>query len=117
MKKLKIWSMMMLMTMVLPLMAACGSDDNDDGSSIFIPNGTYVEEYGVEMELFTMYINGNSIKIVITQYGQERKKYVGTYKISGNTIRITTSEGIESYSFKMSGNRVTIGDITYIKIS
>ena len=33
MKQLKIWSMMMLMAMALPLMVACGGDDgNDDGS-------------------------------------------------------------------------------------
>ena len=29
MKQLKIWSMMMLMAMALPLMVACGSDDDD----------------------------------------------------------------------------------------
>ena len=29
MKKLKIWSMMMLMVMAMPLMVACGSDGDD----------------------------------------------------------------------------------------
>ena len=29
MKQLKIWSMMMLMVITLPLMVACGSDDDD----------------------------------------------------------------------------------------
>ena len=30
MKKLKIWSMMMLMAMALPTIVACGGDDGDD---------------------------------------------------------------------------------------
>ena len=29
MKQLKIWGMMMLMVMALPMMVACGSDDDD----------------------------------------------------------------------------------------
>ena len=39
MKKLKIWSMMMLIAMVLPLMVACGGDDNDASNQSNIVDG------------------------------------------------------------------------------
>lgn len=94
---------------------SCGSDDDDSSSSI-IPSGTYIEENGDEVELFTMVVSGNHIKITITEYGKVWKTYEGTYKISGNTITITLADGTtESDYFSMSGNRVTIGEIHYIK--
>ena len=34
MKKLKIWSMMMLIAMALPLMVACSGDDSEDDNSL-----------------------------------------------------------------------------------
>ena len=50
------------------------------------------------------------------KYGKVWKTFEGTYKISGNTITITMADGTtESDYFSMSGNRVTIGEIHYIK--
>lgn len=94
-------------------LVSCNSDD--DETSTVIPSGTYIEENGDPSELFTMVINGYNIKVTITQNGKVWKTYEGTYKIDGNTIYITTSGGTESGYFKMSGNRVTIGEIIYIK--
>ena len=34
MKKLRIWSMLMLMVMALPMMVACGGDDSEDDNSL-----------------------------------------------------------------------------------
>ena len=94
---------------------SCGSDE-DDSSSVVIPSGTYIEENGKAVELFTMVINGYHIKITITEYGKVLKTYEGTYKISGNTITIVLSDGkTENTNFSMNGNRVTIGDIHYIR--
>ncbi len=33
-KQMRIWSMMMLSVMTLPMMVACGGDDSDDGGGI-----------------------------------------------------------------------------------
>ena len=41
MKKLKFWSMILLMAMSLPLMVSCGGDDSDDESSV--PPSEYPE--------------------------------------------------------------------------
>ena len=115
MKQIKIWSIILLAVMMMPLVASCGSDDDSSDSNI-IPSGTYIEENGKESELFTMVINGYNIKVTITRYGEVWKSFQGTYTISGNTIKIKTSDGnIEEGYFKMSGNRVTIGEITYIR--
>ncbi len=115
MKQLKILSILLLVVMMMPLVASCGSDCESSDSNI-IPSGTYIEENGKESELFTMVINGYNIKVTITRYGEVWKYFQGTYTISGNTIKIKTSDGnIEEGYFKMSGNRVTIGEITYIR--
>lgn len=107
-------SMLFIAMMSVSLMS-CGSDDDDSSSSI-IPSGTYIEENGHESELFTMVINGYHIKVTISEYGKVWKTFEGTYKISGNTITITMADGTtESDYFSMSGNRVTIGEIHYIK--
>jgi hypothetical protein len=94
---------------------SCSSDDNDKNNPTVIPSGTYVEENGDPSELFTMVVNGYNIKVTITQNGEVWQTFEGTYKINGNTINIVTSSGTESGYFYMSDNRVTIGEITYIK--
>ena len=45
MKQLKIWSMMMLMVMSLPLMVACGSDGDDDDNTLPFTKEILVDEY------------------------------------------------------------------------
>lgn len=116
MKKHYFYLLTMLMVAMMSVgFVSCGSDDDSSDSNI-IPSGTYIEENGKESELFTMVINGYNIKVTITRYGEVWKSFQGTYTISGNTIRIKTSDGnIEEGYFKMSGNRVTIGEITYIR--
>ena len=114
MKKIVInWMAIIVMVIMNAGLVSCNSDD--DETSTVIPSGTYIEENGDPSELFTMVINGYNIKVTITQNGKVWKTYEGTYKIDGNTIYITTSGGTESGYFKMSGNRVTIGEIIYIK--
>lgn len=104
----------MMATMLSLGFTSCSSDDDETYTSI--PSGTYIEENGDPIELFTMVISGYQIKITITQNGNVWKSFEGKYKIDGNTIYITNSSGeTESNYFKMSGNRVTIGEITYIK--
>ena len=114
-KQMRIWSMIMLVVMALPMMVACGSDSEDDYDATIIPSGTYVEENGREKELYTLVVEGSSLKITVTEYGKVTRVYSGTYRIKKDTIYITMSEGTESGYFSMSGNRVTIGEITYIR--
>lgn len=106
---------MLLIAIMSVSLMSCGSDD-DDSSSTMIPSGTYIEENGHESELFTMVVSGYHLKVTITKYGKVWKTYEGTYKISGNTMTITMADGTtESGYFSMNGNRVTIGEIHYIK--
>ena len=117
MKRKKIISMLMLMALILLTTFACGSYDSSDGiDSVAIPSGTYVEENGTPEELFTMVVNGYNITITTTMHGSVMDSWSGTYRISGNTITITMSDGTTDKAyFRMNGNKVTIGDITYIK--
>ena len=107
----------MLIALILPTIFACGSDDSsDEMDSVAIPSGTYVEENGTPEELYTMVVNGYNITITVTENGRVKDSWSGTYRISGNTITITMSNGTtDSAYFRMNGNKVTIGDITYIK--
>ena len=57
MKQLKIWGMMMLMVMALPMMVACGSDDGQEA---------------------TVSINGNSMTVTANGQVMKYTKYDGT---------------------------------------
>ena len=46
MKQLKIWSIMLLMVITLPLMVACGSDDDNDDNTLPFTKEILVDEYG-----------------------------------------------------------------------
>ena len=54
MKKIKIWSMMMLVAMVLPMMVACGGDDDNNNNN----NLSYTSDEIVELLTGTWAIQG-----------------------------------------------------------
>ena len=109
----------MLVVLTLPMFVACGSDDESGVSdSIMIPSGKYVEENGLAVELYSMVVDGHNITITVTNNGSVEQSWKGTYRISGNTIILTLSDGTtDSTNFSMNGEKVTIGDITYIRQS
>ena len=114
-------SLLHFMTILMVTMLSMGviscSKDNNEEETTMIPSGTYVEENGYPEELYTMVVNGNNIKITIYNYDKVEKIFECSYTISGNSITLYNKETHESESgyFSMNGNRVTIGEITYIK--
>lgn len=111
MKKLKIWSMMMLVAMALPMMMACGSDKDDEGGS----NVNYTTDEIVEMLTGKWGIYGH-VKCTTSQentsdftgdytgtieFTSDRKFTLSTskmpYKNHGETFEITLENIIDSY--------------------
>ncbi|MBQ9677465.1 MAG: hypothetical protein IJV44_04940 [Prevotella sp.] len=105
---------MMIMALVCLGFTSCSSDD--DESSDIIPSGTYIEENGDEAELFSLLVNGNNVRWTCTVYGKVESVIDYTYTIKGNIITMVSSKyGTETTSYKRNGNRIIIGEITYIK--
>lgn len=117
--KKSFWSILVLVVLALPMIAACGSDDDNGVSdAAMIPSGKYIEENGLPKELFSMVVDGHNITITVTVNGIVTDSWKGTYRISGNTITLSFSDGTsETVNFSMSGGKVTIGEITYIRQS
>ena len=93
---------------------SCSSDD--DNSSDIIPSGTYIEENGNESELFSLIVNGNNIRWTCTVYGKVDSIIDFTNTIKDNQITLVSSKyGSETQFYNRKGNRITIGEITYIK--
>jgi len=117
MKKLKIWSILLLMAMALPMVVACSSDsgDGDDssvdvakavGSWFCIKSSDKVDGYTMD-DLFvgqSVTINANgSYTSSSSSFGTS-----GSYQVSGNKIIVVTNSGrrfVISVSF--SGNKMT----------
>lgn len=92
--------------------ASCSSDDD----SATIPSGSYIEEDGHESELFSLVVNGNTIRWTCTVYGKVASVVDYTYTINGNQITLVSPKsGSETLYFKINGNKITIGEITYVK--
>lgn len=103
-KQIKLWSMMMLMMMALPLMTACGSDDKDNGGSTGndllnkaigtwmctestdISQGRTMEGLMVGKEVTIR--NDGTYTSTASTFG-----YTGTYTINGNQITAKSSSG------------------------
>ena len=117
MKQLKTWSMMMLMAMSLPLMVACGSDDDDvntinkselmgtwytlEDDWVIVIGNTSVTQYelwarGGEYSLnhytytWNYTISGNKL---ISDDGQE-----ATVSINGNSMTVTANGQVMKYT-------------------
>ena len=117
MKQLKIWSMMMLMVMAMPLMAACGSDDNNDsgarGSQLVSEAvGTWMctestDTYNGHTSTGLMVGKEVSIKKdgTFTSTSSTFGAY-GTYTISGNQITARSSAGTFVVTVTISGNKM-----------
>ncbi len=93
MKKLKIWSMMMLIVMALPLMVACGGDDGDDVKTI---NKSELMGTWYTLEDDWVLVIGNSS---VTQY--EIWKSGRTYTLNSYTV---------TWNYTIDGNRMISDD-------
>lgn len=117
MKQLKIWSMMMLMAMSLPMMVACGSDDDDVNTInkselmgtwytlqddwVIVINNTTVTQYELWVQggvyslnpytyTWNYTISGNKL---ISDDGQE-----ATVSINGNSMTVTANGQVMNYT-------------------
>ena len=111
MKKLKIWSMMMLIAMALPLMVSCGGDDSEDstgsisksqliGTWYTISDGWILEFSSTQVTQYEFYGAPGNYKLntsyVLTQsYSINGNKLISdkgeiaTVSINGNTMNVS----------------------------
>lgn len=118
MKQLKIWSMMILMLMAMPIMVACSNDDKiDDGARgenlVAEAVGTWMciqstdsqGSYSVDGLMVgkevTIKSNGTFTSTSPT-FGA-----TGTYSVSGNQITARSSAGTFVVTVTISGNKMT----------
>ena len=118
MKQMKIWSMIMLAVMMMPLFVACGSDsDGEDGGArdnelktqaigLWMCIESRDTQYGQTMnglmvgkEIF-IYAN-NTYRSTSSSFG-----YTGTYTLSGNTITAKSSSGTFVVTVKINGDQM-----------
>ena len=107
MKKLKIWSMMMLMIMAMPLMVACGSD-GDDVKSINKSElmGTW---YTLEDDWVIMIGNSSVVQYELWKsggsYTLNPQTYTWNYTIEGNKMISDDGQWAE---VSINGNKMTV---------
>ena len=107
MKKLKIWSMVMLMVMAMPLMVACGSDSDDvktiNKSELM---GTW---YTLEDDWVIMIGNSSVVQYELWKsggsYTLNPQTYTWNYTIEGN--RMISDDG-QWAEVSVSGNQMTV---------
>ena len=109
MKQLKIWSMMMLMVMAMPLMVACGSDGDDvktiNKSELM---GTW---YSLEYSGGWVIVIGNSSVVQYElwksggSYTLNPQTYTWNYTIEGNKM---ISDDGQRAEVSVSGNQMTV---------
>jgi hypothetical protein len=115
MKKLKFWSMTMLMAMVLPLMVACGSDDNGSSMSNKDLVGTWTKAiYSTGVIGLKLTADG---KAYYNEWSKGKEPNFDNVKIPANatvtatTIRIThpsMPEYYEEYTYKLSQDKKSV---------
>ena len=93
MKRLRIWSMLMLLILALPMMVACGGDDGDDVKTI---NKSDLIGTWYTLEDDWVIVIGNSS---VTQY--EIWSSGGTYSLNSNTY---------TWNYTINGNRMISDD-------
>ncbi len=107
MKKLKIWSMMVLMIMAMPLMVACGSD-GDDVKSINKSElmGTW---YTLEDDWVIVIGNSSVVQYELWKsggsYTLNPQTYTWNYTIEGNKMISDDGQWAEVY---VNGNKMTV---------
>ena len=115
MKKMNLWSIIMLVVMALPLMMACSSDDDNGPSGDALKSqaiGLWMctestDEYGgkaynglmVGKEVHIM--SNNTYTSTSSTFG-----YTGTYTLSGNTITAKSSAGTFVVNVRIVGERM-----------
>ena len=109
MKKLKIWSMMMLMVIAMPLMVACGSDGDDvktiNKSELM---GTW---YSLEYSGGWVIVIGNSSVVQYElwksggSYTLNPQTYTWNYTIEGNKMISDDGQWAE---VSVNGNKMTV---------
>ena len=107
MKQLKIWSMMMLMVMAMPLMVACGSDGDDvktiNKSELM---GTW---YTLEDDWVIMIGNSSVVQYELWKsggsYTLNPQTYTWNYTIEGNKM---ISDDGQRAEVSVSGNQMTV---------
>ena len=107
MKKLKIWSMMMLMIMAMPLMVACGSDGDDvktiNKSELM---GTW---YTLEDDWVIMIGNSSVVQYELWKsggsYTLNPQTYTWNYTIEGNKMISDDGQWAE---VSINGNKMTV---------
>ena len=103
---------LVVMVTALSLASCSKSDDNNEE---LIPAGTYIEENGHESELFSFVASGNTVRWTCTVYGKVDSVIDYTYTIKDGKITMVSKNGTQTAYYNRNGNRVTIGEITYIK--
>ncbi len=104
MKKLKIWSMMMLVIMILPFLIACGDEDSDDSGGQNNPP-TYAGKRLIRVidnGLTTNYSYDGQGRIIqlITTYSSGSVAFSSTFSYENNTIVQSIKDGSISYTIK-----------------
>ena len=107
MKQLKIWSMMMLMVMAMPLMVACGSDGDDvktiNKSELM---GTW---YTLEDDWVIMIGNSSVVQYELWKsggsYTLNPQTYTWNYTIEGNKMISDDGQWAE---VSINGNKMTV---------
>ena len=115
MKKMKLWSMMMLVVMMMPFVASCGSDD-DNG-----PSGDALKKQAIGKwmctesrdeasgRVYTGLMVGKEVVIMSNNTYTSTSStfgYTGTYTLSGNTITAKSSAGTFVVNVTISGDKM-----------
>ena len=116
MKQLKIWSMMMLMVMMMPLTTSCSKDNDDahDADLIAQAVGTWMCTESRDIQQNGTYYDGLMVgkQVTIKSDGTFTSTastfgYSGTYTVSGNKITAKSSSGTFVVTVSVRGNNMT----------
>ena len=110
----RIYLTLITFAMIIATLNITSCSKDDDGAEV-IPAGSYIEENGRESELFSFVASGNTVRWTCTVYGKIDSVIDYTYSIKDGIITMTSKNGTETAYYSRNGNRVTIGEITYIK--
>ena len=108
MKRLRIWSMLMLLILALPMMVACGGDDGDDVKTINKSDliGTW---YSLEDDWVIVIGNSSVTQYEIWSsggtYSLNSYTYTWNYTINGN--RMISDDGQEA-TISINGNMMIV---------
>lgn len=110
MKKVKIWSMMMLVAMALPMMVACGDDDEDNGAS------NYTEAEIVDLLTGKWEVYG---ELNLTAYNTNETftdNYKGTIEFNANkSVKFKVTDGTKYSSSYTTSDGQTHTDNFFIE--